>query len=142
MTNLKQLVLCGHSAFYYEMLHLRSLLDRQRIKAVPPDPWDPTHLAASASCRAYEISLAEAHRERICSPDTIAILVVNDEFKGIPNYISPATFSEICTAQEYHKRIFILNSFPLSCKTTLMHWRAAPLYGKVSRLSRKLQAIM
>jgi hypothetical protein len=41
-----------------------------------------------------------------------AILVLNFEKKGIPNYIGGATFLEIYKSWELGKKIFIYNNFP------------------------------
>lgn len=50
------------------------------------------------------------HLDEIKNSD--AILVVNVEKKGIPNYIGGATFSEIIFASYLRKRIFLLNPIP------------------------------
>jgi len=41
-----------------------------------------------------------------------AILVVNDEKRGIPNYIGGATLSEMLFALYHDKKIFMLNPIP------------------------------
>jgi diphthamide synthase subunit DPH2 len=54
--------------------------------------------------------LTKRHFNEIKNGD--AILVVNVEKKGIPNYIGGATFSEIMLAFHYGKKIFFLNPIP------------------------------
>jgi len=44
--------------------------------------------------------------------DADAILVVNEEKRGIPNYIGGATLSEIMFAFYFSKKIFLLNPIP------------------------------
>jgi hypothetical protein len=48
-----------------------------------------------------------------------AILVVNVEKKGIPNYIGGATFAEIMFAFYHKKKIFLLNPIPTHDKVSL-----------------------
>ena len=50
------------------------------------------------------------HFDEINNSD--AILVVNEEKKGIPNYIGGATFSEMMFALYRGKKIFLLNPIP------------------------------
>ncbi len=42
-----------------------------------------------------------------------AILVVNEEKNGIPNYIGGATFAEMMIAFYFKKKIFLLNPIPI-----------------------------
>ena len=46
-----------------------------------------------------------------------AVLVLNLEKKGIPNYIGGATFMEIIKAWELNKKIFFFNPIP-NCSFT------------------------
>jgi hypothetical protein len=50
-------------------------------------------------------------------PKNDAILVLNFEKKGIPNYIGGATFIEIIKAWELNKKIFFMNPLP-NCSFT------------------------
>ncbi|UCD07826.1 MAG: hypothetical protein JSW41_02575 [Candidatus Aenigmatarchaeota archaeon] len=55
------------------------------------------------------------HFDEIKNSD--AILVVNVEKRGIPNYIGGATFAEIMFAFYHKKKIFLLNPIPTHEKT-------------------------
>ncbi len=64
-----------------------------------------------------------------------AILVLNFEKKGIPNYIGGATFLEIYKAWELKKKIFILNNLP-KCSFTdeLIGFNPTILNGEINNL--------
>ena len=51
-------------------------------------------------------------RHEVTLKDIDAILVLNFEKKGIPNYIGGATFMEVIKAWEYGHKIFFYNSLP------------------------------
>jgi hypothetical protein len=57
-----------------------------------------------------KIERTKAHFNEIRNGD--AILVVNVEKRGIPNYIGGATLSEIMFALYFDKKIFLLNPIP------------------------------
>jgi hypothetical protein len=57
-----------------------------------------------------KIERTKAHFDEIKNGD--AILVVNVEKRGIPNYIGGATLSEIMFALYFDKKIFFLNPIP------------------------------
>ena len=54
--------------------------------------------------------LTKRHFDEIRKGD--AIVVVNEEKNGVPNYVGGATFSEIMLAFYFGKKIFFLNPIP------------------------------
>jgi len=63
----------------------------------------------------WKAAMMKKDRENIESQD--AILVLNFEKKGVPNYVGGATFLEIYKAWELDKKIFFYNPLP-NCSFT------------------------
>lgn len=85
-----------------------------------------------------KIVASRAHFDRIVSPDTDAILVVNEEKNGIENYIGPNSFAEIAFAFYYHKKIFLLNDIYEPYKDELMGWNAISLHHNIEKIGEYL----
>lgn len=62
--------------------------------------------------------LTRRHFDEIKNSD--AILVVNQEKNGIPNYIGGATFAEMVFASYLGKRVFLLNPIPTDEKLSML----------------------
>jgi hypothetical protein len=68
--------------------------------------------------------------------DNDAILVLNFEKNGQPNYIGGATFLEIFSAFEYNKKIFLINPIPDGIfKDELIAINPIILNGNVNRIN-------
>ena len=63
--------------------------------------------------------LTARHFDEIKSAD--AILVINMDKRGIPNYIGGATFAEMMFAFYHKKKIFLLNPIPTHEKMSIFH---------------------
>jgi len=87
--------------------NLRSYEDAQKLKSSP-------HYIEED-----KVVLTKKHFDEIKRSD--AILVVNVEKRGIPNYIGGATLAEIMFALYHDKKIFLLN--PISTDERLAFFR-------------------
>jgi len=58
----------------------------------------------------FKQEMMKLHEPKIKMND--AVLVLNFEKKGIPNYIGGATFMEVIKAWEMNKQIFLINQLP------------------------------
>jgi hypothetical protein len=115
-----RIVICGSVSFPEKMREAGKRLKRMGHDVVIPyglDKYDiRTHAdAESLKKRKDYINMVKEeltirHFDEIKNGD--AILVVNEEKKGIPNYIGGATFAEMMLAFYYKKKIFFMNPIP------------------------------
>lgn len=64
-----------------------------------------------------------------------AVLVINDELKGVPNYIGGNSFLEMGFAHILNKKIYLLNGLPeMSCNDEIAAMRPIILNGDIARI--------
>jgi hypothetical protein len=102
--------------FYNRLGNIADFLKKQGHKITYPNSYDEPlkeeemkSLSKEEHIKWKRIMLKK-DEENILPQD--AILVLNFEKKGIPNYIGGATFLEIYKAFELNKKIFFYNSLP------------------------------
>lgn len=115
-----RIVICGSMNFPEKMREAEERLKRMGHETVMPygiekydirTPRDADNLKKSEDyINLMREELTIRHFDEIKNSD--AILVVNHEKKGIPNYIGGATFAEMMFAFYYRKKIFLLNPIP------------------------------
>jgi len=76
-----------------------------------------------------------AYLKKIRHPSTFAVLAVNLDRHGIPNYIGPNTFAEITVAFAQSKRIYLYQGMPEAYVDELSAWRAVLLNGSLQQLA-------
>jgi hypothetical protein len=115
-----KIVICGSASFVGEMKDIKKKLQKMGHEVVLPHGISKFNLNSHDDAQRLKTSsnyiqkikpeLARLHFDEIKKGD--AVLVINLEKHGIPNYIGGATFSEIMLAQYWGKKIFFLNPIP------------------------------
>lgn len=116
------IVICSSAAFYKHANELKGELEKLGFTAVVPKTarrmaetgdYDVTHYKTWYGNDDDYVKKADymrAHFDEITAGD--AILVVNDEKHGVPNYIGPNVLMEMSLAWYQNKPIYILNDLP------------------------------
>jgi hypothetical protein len=116
------ITICASSSFYRQVVDLQELLSAQGFNVLVPNmaskmkdednfertayqPWltDPTKYGVKAD-------LIRGHFNKVAASD--AVLVVNGEKHGIPNYIGGNVLMEMSLAFHLGLPIYIFNDFP------------------------------
>lgn len=112
-----KIFICCSKHFYRKIPPIKEALEKQRhIIALPnsyDEPMKEEQLKISAENSEYiswKANIIKAQETKIRDND--AILVLNFEKNGQPDYIGGATFLEIFKAFELEKKIFLYNSIP------------------------------
>ena len=113
---MKILLICS-KAFYGELPSVQKELESRGHTVLLPncfdDPGTEDRMRAQgpATHATFKGAMFRRSEEVIASVD--AVLVMNFEKKGIPNYIGGATFLEMYDAFRLGKKIFLLNDVPV-----------------------------
>ncbi|MGC9309830.1 MAG: MazG nucleotide pyrophosphohydrolase domain-containing protein [Candidatus Nanoarchaeia archaeon] len=112
---MKIMIVC--SKYFYENIpKIRKRLEKEGHKLKMPNSYDEPFAEERFKKMGKEehikwkADMMKRHEENIKSQD--AILVLNFEKKGIPNYIGGNTLMEIGFAHANHKKVFLLNPLP------------------------------
>ena len=115
-----KIVICGSVLFPEKMKEIKSGLEKRGHQAVLPYSIVKHNLntygdaarmkGGEGFIREEKPLFTRRHFDEIKNSD--AILVVNVEKSGIPNYIGGATFAEMVFASYLGKKIFLLNPVP------------------------------
>ena len=118
-------VLCGSMKFKEEIISLAEELERRGFKVKLP-----------IECMNGEpkIIASRAHMDRITSPDTDYLLIVNKDKDNKPNYIGPNSFAEIAFGFYHHKKVFLLNDYYEPYLDELKGWGLIPLHNNLDNL--------
>ncbi len=100
--------------FYHRIPEIKEKLEIKGHKISLPnnydDPFKEEEIKGTLEQINWKAKMLKKDKKNIKPND--AILVLNFEKRGIPNYIGGATFLEIYKAWELGKKIFIYNNFP------------------------------
>ncbi len=120
---MRKIVICGSMAFSQAMINTEKELKAYGFEVVLPDDieqyidgkWEKKlasgwNSQVEGAKRKIENNLIKRHYEEIKNAD--AILVINQNKKGIKNYIGGNTFLEMSFAFVLNKNIFVLNRLP------------------------------
>lgn len=112
---MKILIICS-KAFYKDIAPIKEKLEREGHEITLPNTYDhPEAEKESWNLGEKEHSEFKARMFKQ-SADTIkkmdAVLTLNFEKKGIPNYIGGATFLELYEAFVNHKKIYLYHPIP------------------------------
>ena len=134
----KRLMVCGSMKFYREMLMCRNTLLSQGIEAIiPKDEGDLPSKMDEKSFLQFKKRVSNAYMKKIRDSSTKAILVFNEEKKGIKNYIGANTFVEIAMAFAWNRKIYILNDIYEPFKDELLAWECKCLNGDLNILMQE-----
>lgn len=107
--------------FYHKIMPIKNYLESEGYDIVLPNCFDnpfEEELIRVKSDEDHAYWKCEMmRRHEVTLRDVDAILVLNFEKKGIPNYIGGATFMEVIKAWEYGLKIFFYNPLP-NCSFT------------------------
>ncbi len=102
--------------FYHKISPLKKLLEEKGHKITLPNSYeepfkeeDMKKVSKEEHIK-FKQKMMRLHEPEINQND--AVLVLNFEKKGIPNYIGGGTFMEIIKAWELNKKIFFFNPLP------------------------------
>lgn len=130
-----RIALCGSMSVYPCILDQQSCLANLDVRTIVPDPEDD--VAEDLGPREFDEfkrRVAFAYLRKIRDPRTFAVLAVNCDNHGIPNYIGPNTFAEIAVAFAQGKKIYVFQQIPAVYEDELIAWGAIPLGGDLSPL--------
>lgn len=112
MSALKTICLCGSMSVLPRMKDIRGVLQAKGIAVEMPTLEEPTDYSVMPEVERapHKTEMIQNHLERIRKSD--AILVVNEDAKGIENYIGANSFLEMGFAFVLQKPILLLNEIP------------------------------
>jgi diphthamide synthase subunit DPH2 len=102
--------------FYHKIPPIKEYLEKKGHKITLPNSYEQPFkeeelkLAGKTEHIKFKQEMMRLHEPKIRKND--AILVLNLEKKGIPNYIGGGTFMEIVKAWELDKKVFFWNPLP------------------------------
>ena len=130
-----RVVICGSMAFYNQMLEHEKQLNRAGVKVVIPNVDRETRYAvAEEDFLENKRRSSMKHIGRVRSRLTWAILILNYDKHGIPDYIGANTFAEIAIAVSHSKIVYLYQGVPTFYRDELAAWQAISLNGDLSRL--------
>lgn len=133
----RQIVLCGSMSSLSVMSLLAAQLRQAGIRAVIPEA-DDDALAGDDALLAIKAAASRRHFDRIVEPATAAVLVVNLDRHGTPNYVGPNAFAEAAVAFVNGRPVYLLQGMPSAYSDELAAWGAKCLFGDLSRLAADL----
>lgn len=123
MTSAKPVItVCSSATFYKHVVELKNQLENMGFTVLVPamalqmqkdNDYDVTHYKTwLVGSNDYEkkAEYMHGHFDEVARAD--AILVVNDEKHGVPNYIGGNVLMEMALAFHMHKPIFVFNGLP------------------------------
>lgn len=140
------ITICSSANFYRKAVALQEQLEREGHQVIVPatarkmqesGDFDASHYKtwfADAADYHKKAELMRTHFGEVAKAD--AILVINDEKHGTPNYIGGNVLMEMAVAFHLRKHIFVLNDAPqdspyleeiLGMQPTFLHGRAIDL---------------
>lgn len=118
-----KITICGSLAHYKEMLDAREFLMSRGIEVEFPhsaqkildgettlEEIQTSKEDFSTNANEVKFGLITKHMNKIIDSD--AILVINEEKKGIANYVGGNTLMEMAFAIAFEKKIYLLNGLP------------------------------
>lgn len=137
----QRIVICGSMSFYGDMLDIQNSLKEDGIPSIVPEAEDQyTAVFSKDDFAAFKSRVSFQYLKKIRAPETVAVLAVNRDKHGIPDYIGPNTFAEIAIAFAQHKRIFLLQGVPNDYVDELQAWGVIPLDGSLSDIFQYYKA--
>lgn len=135
MTNNKRIVICGSMSFYDEMLSCQEIFHKNNIPSiVPKEEGQIIQSLTVEQFNEFKRNVSNQYLRKIREKDVFGILVVNQEKRGIKNYIGANTFAEIAMAFCWNRKIFLLHDIYDNLADELKAWNATPLRGDINKL--------
>ena len=136
---MKIFIICSKH-FYHRIPRIRKFLESKNHKITLPNSFEEPFKEEEMKMLSreehvkFKQKMMKLHEPKIKMND--AVLVLNFEKKGIPNYIGGGTFMEIVKAWELNKKIFFWNPIP-NCSFTdeLMGINPEIIHGDLSKIN-------
>lgn len=131
----QSLVVCGSMQFYAQMKELKARLENIGIQIIIPANEDEViQTLEGDDLDKFKRQVSNAYLRKIRDKHTLALLIVNEEKRGIKNYIGANTLVEIGMAFSWGKKVFILNDFYEPLRDELRAWECEALKGDLTNL--------
>ncbi len=131
----KKVVICGSMSCFDKMLELKRELNSYKINTViPEDEAKYESIKNGEQYFKFKRKVSEEYFKKIRKKEVFAILVINKEKRGIPNYIGANTFAEIAIAINAKKKVYLLNDIPDTYYDELISWEVFPLNKNLNKL--------
>ncbi len=126
---------------YEKMLVVKSYLESVGIECiVPKEEDDAIHNLSDEQFIAFKKKVSNAYLKKIRNRDTYAVLVINDEKRGIDNYIGANTFVEVAMGFCWNRKVFLLNDYYEPYMDELIAWDVQILKGDLGKLVESYNA--
>lgn len=131
----KNVVICGSMAFYDVMLRISEKLKKSGIPIVlPKEESEEKESLSKEEFSDFKKRVSSQYLSKIRENSTYGILVVNQEKKGLDNYIGANTLVEISMAFCWGRPIYLYNDFYEPIKEELLAWQVISIQGNLDRL--------
>ena len=131
-----KITICASMTFSQHIAQVASQLERMGHQVYLPEPLEgPTagFDGQEAARRKIRHDLIRRHWEKI--KESEAILVLNYEKDGVPNYVGGNSFLEMGFAHVLSKKIYLLHDVPdMSYRSEMLAMRPVILGGDLDRL--------
>jgi hypothetical protein len=135
-----KIVVCGSMIFFRQMVELKKELTLRGHSVVLPHRAEkyadgnlPLESLGESAANKIKYDLIKFYFGEISKSD--AVLVLNGERHGVPNYIGGNTFLEMGFAHVLTKKIFILNPIPeMGYKDEIIAMQPTILDGDLSKI--------
>ena len=120
-----KIFVCCSKHFYHQLPPVIAQLEQHGHTITPPNSYDEPFkeeemkVRGDEEHRAWKAAMIRLQEEKVRAND--AILVMNFEKNGVPNYIGGATFLEIFKAFELGRKVFLYNPIPESIFSDELH---------------------
>lgn len=134
----KNVVICGSMMFYDKMLEISEYLKKRGVSVVIPKEENvEKETLSEKEFSDFKRKVSNQYLAKIRESSTYAILVLNQEKKGIPNYIGANTLVEISMAFCWGRPVYLLNDFYEPLMDELTAWNAICLNGSLEQLIQR-----
>ena len=131
----KNVVICGSMLFYDKMLEISNFLENRGIPTViPKEETTEREALTEKQFSDFKRKVSNQYLAKIRDSSTYAILVLNQEKKGVTNYIGANTLVEVSMAFCWGRTIYLLNDFYEPLRDELEAWNAIALKGDLDIL--------
>jgi predicted CopG family antitoxin len=145
--NMKTITICSSANFYEEVVRIKHELESKGFTVLIPATARKMEASGDYDVAAYKTwygnaddyhkktSLMRGHFDEIAKAD--AVLVVNNEKNGVPNYIGGNVLMEMAVAFHLHLPLFLLNDVPTESVflEEIIGLQATPLQGDLQMLT-------
>lgn len=135
-----KIFICSSKHLYHTIPPIKEQLEKQGHKITLPNSYEEPLKEEEIKKQGSEVHaewkamMFKLQEKKILEND--AVLVINFEKKGQPNYIGGATFLEIFKAFELGKKIYLYNPVPENVFTDeLVAMKPVVINGDISRIN-------